>query len=144
MAEYHAFRKAVRNGELGETGQFWMEYMECTWLVLSMNHAIQLNDYGEYKGTLNNMPDLFFCLDQKKNARFLTYLGYFLEHTEETHPGSEKLLRAGAMGVSRSHIPGNRCHSDKTTEETAIKLLNSKSGSETHSVVSMKPANAIS
>ena len=57
----------------------------------------------------------------------------FLEHIEETHPGSEKLLRAGAISVARSHIPGNRCHVDKTIEETAMKWLKSNSGSGTHS-----------
>ena len=30
MAEYQAFREAVRNGELGKTGQFWIEYMDYT------------------------------------------------------------------------------------------------------------------
>ena len=133
MAEYHAFKEAVRNGELGETGQFWMEYIDCVWLVLSMNKAIKMNDYEGYKAALNNMPDLFFCSDQQNYARFLTYLGYFLEHIEETHPGSEKLLRAGAISVSRSHIPGNRCHTDKTIEETAMKWLKSNSGSGTYS-----------
>lgn len=49
------------------------------------------------------------------------------------HPGSEKLLRAGAISVSRSHIPGNRCHTDKTIEETAMKWLKSNSGSGTYS-----------
>ncbi|KAL2095547.1 hypothetical protein ACEWY4_007695 [Coilia grayii] len=133
MAEYHAFREAVRCGELGETGQFWMEYIDCVWLVLSMNKAIKMNDYEGYKAILNNMPDLFFCSDQQNYARFLTYLGYFLKHVEKTHPGSEKLLRAGAISVSRSQIPGNRCHTDKTIEETAMKWLKSNSGSGTYS-----------
>ena len=118
-------------GSWEKTGQFWMEYMDCIWLVLSMNKAIKMNDYEGYKITLNNMPDLFFCSDQQNYARFITYLGYFLEHIEEMHPGSEKLLRAGAISVSRSNIPGNRCHTDKTIEETAMKWLKSNSGSGT-------------
>ncbi|KAJ8352967.1 hypothetical protein AAFF_G00130500 [Aldrovandia affinis] len=123
----------MRNGDLGETGQFWMEYMDRVWLVLSMNNAIKMNDYEGYKAALNNMPDLFFCSDQQNYARFLIYFGYFLEHIEETHPGSEKLLRAGAISVARSEIPGNRCHTDKTIEETAMRWLKSNSGSGTYS-----------
>ena len=42
-------------------------------------------------------------------------------------------MRAGAISVARSQIPGNRCHTDKTIEETAMKWLKSKSGSCTSS-----------
>lgn len=98
-----------------------------------MNRAIKINDYDGYKTAINIMPDLFFCWDQQNYARYLTYSGYFLEHIEKTLPGLEKLLRAGAISVARSHIPGNRCHTDKTTEETAMKWLKSKSGSGTYS-----------
>ena len=101
ISDYQSFRKAVHQGELGETGQLWIEYMDCTWLVLSMNNAIKTNDYDEYKAILKSMPDLFFCSDQQNYARFLTYLGYFLENIEKTHPKAEKLLRAGAISVSR-------------------------------------------
>ena len=30
-----------------ETGQFWVEYMDCICLVLSMNKAIKMNNYDE-------------------------------------------------------------------------------------------------
>ena len=100
IAEYLSFRESVRNGELGETPQFWMEYMDCIWLVLSMNSAIKKNDFDGYKAAINIMPDLFFCSDQQNYARFLTYFGYFLGHIEKTHPGSENLLRAGAISVA--------------------------------------------
>ena len=29
IAKYMKFRETVRNGELGETGRFWLEYMDC-------------------------------------------------------------------------------------------------------------------
>lgn len=34
--------------------------------------------------------------------------------------------------MARSYIAGNRCHTDKTIEETALKWLKSKSGSGTY------------
>ena len=58
-AKYKKFRETVRNGELGETGRFWIEYMDCIWLVLSLNNAIKTNDYDRYKSASSRMPDLF-------------------------------------------------------------------------------------
>ena len=78
------------------------------------------------------MSDLFVCANQQNYARFLTCYGHSLQHIEKTHPGSEKLLHAGAIIVARSQTPGNRCHTDKTIEVTAMKWLNSKLGSGTY------------
>ena len=131
IAKYQEFRETVRNGELGETGRFWLEYMDCIWLVLSLKNAIKTNDYD--RSAISRMPDLFFCANQQNYARFLTYYGHFLEHIEKTHSGSDKLLRAGAISVARSQTPGNRCHTDKTIQETAVKWFKSKSSSGTYS-----------
>ena len=131
ISKYKEFRETVGNGELGETGRFWLEYMDCIWLILSLNNAIKTNDYDRYKSAISRMPDLFFCANQRNYTQFLTYYGHFLEHIEKSHPGSETLLRAGAISVARSQTPGNRCHTDKTIEETAMKWLKSISGSGT-------------
>ena len=105
-----------------------------------MNNTITTNDYNRYKSAISRMPDIFFCANQQKYSRFLTYYGHFLEHIEKMHPGSEKQLRARAICVSRSQTPGNRCHTDKTIEETAMKWLKSKAGSGTYSASSsLKP-----
>ena len=61
-------------------------------------------------------------------------MGYFLEHIK-TQPQAEKRLRAGETSVSRSHTTGNRCHTDKTIEESAMKWLKSNSVSGTYSSV---------
>ena len=129
---YSEFRQSVRDGLLGETGQFWLQYMDCVWVVLRLNQAVKENNYEDYKIIVNTMPDLFFAADQHNYARFLSYFSHFLRHIEETHPGAENLLRAGAISVARSYIPGNRCHTDKTIEETAMKWLKSNSGSGTY------------
>ena len=39
------------------------------------------------------------------------------------------MLRAGAISVARSYVPGNRCAVDKTIEETFMKLAKSHGGS---------------
>ncbi len=47
----------------------------------------------------------------------ITYFGEFLSNIESTHPGSERLLRNGAIGAARSFTPGNQAQIDKTGEE---------------------------
>ena len=121
IAKYKEFRKTVRNGELGKAERFWLEYMDCFWLVLSLNNAINTNDYD--RSAISRMPDVFICGSQQNYARFLTYYGHFLKQIEKTHPGSEKLLRAGAISVARSQTPGNRRHTNKTIEETTMNRL---------------------
>ena len=59
IAKYKKFRETVRNGELAETGRFWLQYMDCIWLVLSLNNAINTNDYDRYKSAISRVPDLF-------------------------------------------------------------------------------------
>ena len=123
IAKYKEFRETVRNGELGNAERFWLENMDCIWLVLSLNNAIKTNDYDRYKSAISRMPDPFICGSQQNYARFLTYYGHFRKHIEKTHPGSEKLLRAGAISVARSQTPGNRRHTNKTIEETTMNRL---------------------
>ena len=38
--------RSVRNGELGETGRFWLEYLDCIWLVLSLNKSNRMTTTG--------------------------------------------------------------------------------------------------
>ena len=79
------------------------------------------------------MPDLFSVQISRIILDFSHITATFVEHIDKTHSASEKLLRARAISVARSQTPDNRCHTDKTIEETAMKWLKSKSGSGTYS-----------
>ena len=34
IAKYQELKEAVRNGELGDIGRFWIKYMDCIWLFV--------------------------------------------------------------------------------------------------------------
>ncbi len=75
------------------------------------------------------MADLFFSFDGHNYSRYLTFFSVFLANVEETHPGASELLKAGAISIARSFVPGNRCAVDKTIEETFMKHAKSHGGS---------------
>ena len=75
------------------------------------------------------MVDLFYSFDGHNYSRYLTFFALFLANIDETHPGASELLKAGAISVARSYVPGNRCVVDKTIEETFMKHAKSHGGS---------------
>ena len=128
LEEYSLFRQQVRGGSLGKTAQFWLTYMHHVSLVLSLQHAVKINDYYLYGACLSKMVDLFFSFDGQNYARYLCYFSLFLVNIEETHPGATELLKLGAISVARSFIPANRCAVDKTIEETFMRHAKSQAG----------------
>ena len=89
-AKYQKLREAVRNGELGEIGCYWIKYMDCVCLFTYLNKATERSVQVRHKR--NAKP--VFRADQENYARFLTYYRHFMKHVEKTRPGSEKLLSA--------------------------------------------------
>ena len=65
--------------------------------------------------------DLFFSFGGQNYARYVTFFSVFLAKIEISHPGATNLLKRGAISVTRSFVPGNRCPVDKTIEETFMK-----------------------
>ena len=128
LEECSLFRQQVRGGCLGKTAQFWLTYMNHVSLVLSLQHAVKINDYYLYGACLSKMVDLFFSFDGPNYARYLCYFWLFLVNIEETHPGTTELLKLGAISVARSFIPANRCAVDKTIEETFMRHAKSQAG----------------
>lgn len=99
------------------------------WLVLELLQAVKTNNLSLYAQCLFNMSDLFFSFDGHNYSRYLTFFAVFLANIDETHPGACELLKAGAISVARSLVPGNRCAVDKTIEETFMKHAKSHGGS---------------
>ena len=128
LRDYEEYREDVRQGKHGKTAQFWISYMDHIWLVLSLLHAVKLNDFELYAQCLLTMPDLFFSFGGQNYARYLTFFGLFIANIELSHPCSTELLKQGAFSVARSFIPGNRCAVDKTMEETFMRNAKSKGG----------------
>lgn len=128
IKEYEKFRNGVKEGTLGKTPQFWLSYVDHVKLVLSMSDAVKNKNVPLYIHCNYSMPDLFFAYGGQNYARYLTYYSQYLTNIENTHPGARQLLERGAIGVARSHIPGNLCDVDKTMEETFMRHSKSRGG----------------
>ena len=58
---------------MGITGQFWLSYMDCVWLVLQFQQAVKQNDFLFYAHCLMSMTDLFLFNGQNY-TRYLKFL----------------------------------------------------------------------
>lgn len=67
------------------------------------------------------LPDLFFAFGGQNYSRYLTYFCVFLSNIDLSHPGAIELIKSGSFSVARSFVPGNRCATDKTIEETFMR-----------------------
>ena len=103
--------------------------MDNIWMVLELLQSVKTNNLSLYTQCLFNMADLFYSFDGHNYSRYLTFFALFLANIHETHPGASELLKAGAISVARSYVPGNRCAVDKTIEETFMKHVKSRGGS---------------
>ena len=103
--------------------------MDNIWMVLELLQSVKTNNLSLYTQCLFNMADLFYSFDGHNYSRYLTFFALFLANIDETHPGASELLKAGAISVARSYVPGNRCAVDKTIEETFMKHAKSHGGS---------------
>ena len=61
--DYFQFRWEVRDGRLGKTAQFWLNYVDHVRLALQLHEAVKRNDFLLYSHSIHLMPDLFFCYD---------------------------------------------------------------------------------
>ena len=59
LEEYSLFRQQVRGGSLDRAAQFWLTYMNHASLVLSLQHAVKINDYYLYGAFLKSGGSIF-------------------------------------------------------------------------------------
>ena len=125
---YCDYKEKIRNGELGITAQFWLNYMDKIWIVLRCLRATKTNDFDLHLATIEQMCPLYFAYDHQNCARYLsTYLLSML-NISSSHPGAEKLLRNNGFSVSRSDVPGCRNAVDMTIEQTINRHAKSAGG----------------
>ena len=104
--DYEKFKNEVRRGKLGKTAQLWITYMDHIWLVLRLILSVKTNNFELYQACTYQMRGLFFAFNGQNYARYLTFFSTFLANLDESHPGGSDLLRAGAISVARSFVPG--------------------------------------
>ncbi|KAK3738931.1 hypothetical protein RRG08_006498 [Elysia crispata] len=87
--EFLKFKQVVRQGKLGKTAQFWIQYCDFVWNILPCLRATKTNDLDLHIISLEKMCPLFFSMDHKNYARYLTaHIFLLLLNFETSHPGA--------------------------------------------------------
>jgi hypothetical protein len=126
--KYLEFKDNVRQGHLGKTAQFWIDYIDKVWLILTFLRATKENDLDLYVTCIQKMCPLFFAYDHQNYAKYLSVYHLTLINLESTHPGARDLLKQNGFSVSRSDIPGTRNAVDITIEQTINRHAKSRGG----------------
>ena len=61
--KYLEFKDSVRQGDLGKTAKFWMDYIDKVWLILTFVRATKENDLDLFILCIQRMCPLFFAYD---------------------------------------------------------------------------------
>jgi hypothetical protein len=126
--KYCDFKQEVRNGKLGKTGQFWMSYIDCVWLLLKFQYAVKENNFVQFVTCLRQMCNLLFSSDRLNYAHYLPYYYVQLRMLILSHPVAEELLNDGGLSVARSSVPACRIPMDMTIEQTINRSAKTSGG----------------
>ena len=107
LQRYEDFKDQVRQGSLGKTAQFWLNYCDCVWTLMNFQRAVKENNLDMFIVTIRKMCSLLFSADHLHYARYLPVYYVQLCNLDRTHPGTTALLREQGFSVSRSTVPGS-------------------------------------
>ena len=113
---YCSFKESLRNGSLGKTAVFWINYTDIVWLLLTYIRATKENNYDPHLNTLFELCPLFFAYNHQNYSRYIPAYLITMLSLSETHPGAEDLLQNNGFSVSRSSVPSSRNPVDITIE----------------------------
>ena len=122
------FKENVRQGKLGKTVQFWIQYCDFVWTILHCLRATKTNGLNLHIITLEKMCSLFFSMDHPNYARYLTSYILLLLNLETTHPGAKEFLEENGFSVCRLAVPASRVALDMTIEKIINRHAKIKGG----------------
>ena len=70
---YCSFKESIRNGSLGKTAVFWINYMAIVWLLLTYIRATKENNYDLHLNTLFELCPLFFAYNHQNYSRYIRH-----------------------------------------------------------------------
>ena len=114
--EYFKFKQDVRNGKLGKTAKFWIQYADLIWNILHLQRATKTNDLDLHISSFEKMCPLFFSMDHQNYAHYLTCYILLLLNLDISHPGAKDLLKKRGFSVGRSTFPASRVPIDQMIE----------------------------
>ena len=128
LADFNSFKEAIRHGDFGKTAQFWMQYCDCVWTVLTFQRAVKENDLDLFIKSMTQMCGLLLSADHLNYGKYLPFYCVQLRNLQETHPGAEVLLSTCGFSVARSTTPGCRLPIDQTIEQTINRSAKTSGG----------------
>ena len=80
---YCSFKESIRNGSLGKTTVFRINYMDIVWLLLTYSRATKENNYDLHLNTLFELCPLFFAYNHQNYSRYNMQCSIFQKPTRE-------------------------------------------------------------
>jgi len=127
-SQFLAFADAARQGTFGRTCQFWMQYHDSIWLLLTFLQSIKENNLPAYVSCLRLLCPMIFAADRVNYARFLPLYYVQLSQLIWEYPDAHKLLENKGISVSRSDAPAYRNAIDITIEQTINRSAKTSGG----------------
>jgi len=118
VSRFSAFVASARQGTFGPTYQFWVQYHDCIWLLLTFLQSIKENDLPVYVNALRHMCAMIFAADRLNYARYLPLYYAQLSQMSSDCPEAYELLRTNGISVARSEAQSCRNAVDLTIEQT--------------------------
>ena len=126
--QFSAFADAARQGTFGHTCQFWMQYHDCIWLLLTFLQSIKENNLPAYVSCLRLFCPMIFAADRVNYARYLPLYYVQLSQLMSECPNAYELLKYSGISVSRSDAPSCRNAIDMTIEQTINRSAKTSGG----------------
>ena len=114
---YNDFVKRTESGEMGQTAQFCLMYINYIKIYHNLERSIRENNLDEFIANLTPTIALFFSTNRTFYSRWLTMYQLDLLNAEDTHPGIRQLLDSGGFSVRRSDNDFARLPVDLTLEQ---------------------------
>ena len=105
LMEYDKFKAAVRHGKFGKTSQFWLQYCDSVWVLLTYQRAVKENNTDLFSNSMRKMCGLLFSADHLNYGKYLPVYYTQLCNLQQSHPGAEMLIRDCGFSVARSTVP---------------------------------------
>jgi len=63
LVNFNNFQETVRHGNFEKTAQFWMQYCDCVWTLLTFQRAVKENDLDLFIKSMTKMCGLLLSAD---------------------------------------------------------------------------------
>lgn len=116
--DYDSFTQRTREGHLGDTAKFCMDYVARVNQFHIRNRAVREDDVDLFIYALTSVTDLFFATNRQNYARWMSRYQLDLMNLPATHPGLKEMLADGLFSIRRTDNQFSRLPVDLTLEQT--------------------------